>query len=83
MEYNSLYKALQFFGFGEIIVKWLKVLFKDFRLCVCNNGHSSDYLIPSRGLFQGNPISPSGFILIVELLAIMLRGNAEVKGIKI
>ena len=83
VEIPSLIKALQYFNFGDRLIAWIKILFTDFKLYVCNNGYASDPLTPTRGLFQGNPVSPAGFILIIELLAIMIRANNRIKGIKV
>ena len=82
-EYHVLDKVMKLFGFGPKICHTVQVLFKDINLCTLNNGHSSGYLSPSRGLFQGHPYSPTGFILIIELLAINLKNNEKVHGIKI
>ena len=47
-----------------------------------NNGYTSPYFYPTRGLFQGNPLGPYGFITLIELLAIQLR-KSKIKGIEI
>ena len=83
VEYASLFAAMQYFGFGSNIIKWLKILFTDIELCTSNNGFASEYFTPSRGLFQGNPVSSMGFLLIVELLSINLRNNPHLQGITI
>ena len=83
VEIPSLIKALQYFNFRDRLIAWIKILFTDFKLYVCNNGYASDPLTPTRGLFQGNPVSPAGFILIIELLAIVIRANNRIKGIKV
>ena len=43
----------------------------------------SEYIKTEKGLFQGNPIAPYLFILVMERLAIALRDNKNIKGIKI
>ena len=47
VEYLSLLKALTYFKFGPKLIEWVKLLFTDFRLCIVNNGLSSDYLTPT------------------------------------
>ena len=42
-----------------------------------------EYFQPTRGLFQGNPISSTGFTLVSELFAHSLRMNKHIEGIKI
>ena len=51
--------------------------------CVINNGSASDYFRLERGVRQGDPLSPHLFLLAVETLAIAIRENKEIKGIKI
>ena len=51
--------------------------------CVINNGSASDYFRLEQGVRQGDPLSPYLFLLAVETLAIAIRENKEIKGIKI
>lgn len=43
-------KALQMFGFCDLIIKTVRLLFKDIKSCVLNAGFSSDSWFPSRGI---------------------------------
>ena len=83
VEYQSLYKALKLFNFGEKMISFTKMLFTDFSLCTTNNGYLSSFFQPTRGLFQGNPYSCYVFLVIIELLALKLRTNSDIKGVKI
>ena len=83
VQYQSLYKIMEIFNFGPIMIKWMKILFSDFSLTTLNNGITSEPIYPSRGLFQGNPISSYCFITVIETLTILLRKNKNIKGIQI
>ena len=83
VEYSSLIGALKYFNFGSYIQSWITILFTDFALCTVNNGHSSEYFKPTRGLFQGNPISSTGFIILIELLAIAIRSNPKIRPVTV
>ena len=83
VQYNSLYAALKNFGFGTKCIEWMKLLFTDFQLCTQNNGFALRYFVPTRGCFQGNPISSYAFLTIIELLATLLRANKKIEGLSI
>ena len=54
VHYKPLFNIMRWFGYG---VNWISVLFNNFRLAAINNGYTSEYFSPTRGLFQGNPIA--------------------------
>ena len=83
IEYQAVYKAMAWFNFGENLIKMVKVLFEDFHMCVLNNGFRSRPFSATKGLFQGNPIAPYLFIIVMEVLAVKIRANSKIKGLKI
>ena len=83
VEHNSVYKAMEIFNFGVNIIGMVKVLFADVQLCTVNNGYASQKFVLTRGLLQGNPIASYLFLLIIELLAIKIRQNNKIKGLKL
>ena len=82
MDYNALYKILEFFGFGPNFIKWVKILFTDFTLCTTNYGHQSPFWTATRGLYQGNPCAPYLFLYVAEILSMKLRENPKVEGLE-
>lgn len=76
-------KVLDFFNFGPSFKKWVEVLYKNIKACILVNGHISEWFSVQRGCRQGDPISPYLFLLCVEILAIQIRTNNNIKGIKV
>ena len=83
IEYRSVVSIMKWFSFGPYMTGLVELLFTNFKLATINNGYTSDYFTPMRGLFQGNPISSDLFILTIELLAVQLKRNQKVQGLKI
>ena len=63
-------------------LKWIEILYNKIESCVSNNGYFSKYFELSRGIRQGCPISALLFILVAEVMAIKIRNNEKVCGIK-
>ena len=75
-------RILQWFNFGDKLIQWV-LLFTQMKLAVMNNGYTAEYLTPSQGLFQGNPIASFLFLLVIEVLATKLRNNKKIKGLSV
>ena len=76
VEWDFLRKIKQKLGFDE---RWIHLVM----LCVCTtsysimlNGEPTGYIKPTRGIRQGDPLSPYLFLLCAEGLSALLR-NAE------
>lgn len=83
VEHGFIYDTLRTFGFGSLFIQWIQLLHKDTELAIINNGYTSHWFNPSRGLQQGCPSSSLLFCLVVEILAIKIRASENVKGIKV
>ena len=83
IEWPFLEKTLQAFNFGDDFVKWVKLLYNNIYACVGNNGHYSNYFELTRSIRQGCPISALLFLLVAEIIAIKIRNNKNINGIKI
>ncbi len=79
---DFILKTLNFFKFGPSIRTWIKTFFNEMQSCVLVNGFASSFFQVTRGCRQGDPISPYIFILCAEILALLLRKNKNIKGVK-
>jgi hypothetical protein len=83
IEWNYIRKSLLQFNFPTIMIEWIETLYNNISTCIINNGHTSTFFHPTRGVRQGCPLSPILFVIAVELMAIKIRQNSRIKGIQI
>ena len=81
IEWSAVYKAMELFNIGDKYINWIKLLYNDTFSCTTNNGHSSDWFKPTRGLRQGCPMSPYLYLLCGEIFANLVRNSNKIKGI--
>ena len=63
---------------GSDFLHWIKTFYTNVQRCITNNGTASNYFPLKRGVQQGDPLSPSLFIVGVETLAIAILQNQEI-----
>ena len=63
---------LQGCGFSEKLRKWIRYCISTVKFSVLINGSPSDFFGSSRGLRQGDPLSPLLFDIVMEALSRML-----------
>lgn len=83
VDWIFLQKVLVAFGFKKDICRWVELFFTNIKSTLAINGSISEWFSIERGCRQGDPISPYLFILCVEIMAIMIRENDQIKGISI
>ena len=83
LDFQFLIRTLHKFNFGPSIIQWVRVLYKNVSSCVMNNGLTTGPFLLGRGVRQGDPLSPYLFILALETLAIKIREDCNVQGLKI
>ena len=81
--FTILHGSLEFFGFGEVVKEWTKILYKDFSVKIQNNGNFSGSIPIKKGVHQGGCCSSVYFLVIAEILALSLRENDSIDGITI
>ena len=82
VNWSFLFAALNNFGFGQSFVQWISALYNSPKATVSTNGIKSQSFTLQRGTRQGCPLSPLLFAIFIEPLAIAIRQNVKIKGIK-
>lgn len=85
VDWSFLEIVLKAFGFDLKVCKLVSQLVSTSSLAVLVNGGPCDFFKPSRGLRQGDPLSPILFIILAECMGRLIeRKNMEgnIKGIK-
>jgi hypothetical protein len=71
------------FTFIYSFVTWVETLFDYIQTCVINNGWISEIFKNTRGNRQRCPLSALLFVISVEIMALRLRENKNMNGIKV
>ena len=83
LEWPFIMETLNLFNFGTGIKLWISTFYTNKGSTVINNGHTTNWFQPSKGMRQGCPLSPYRFILSAEMLSIKIRSGPTVKGINL
>lgn len=81
IDHQFFISALETFNLGDNFVEWIRILYNSSESCVLNSGQSTGWFPFQRGIRQGCPISPFLFVLAVEKMADVIRGNDNIEGI--
>ena len=74
-------EALSAFNFGPSLIHWVQTSYKNISSTVMNNGYATTPFQVLRGVRQGDTLLPYRFIICLEILAINVRLNENIKGI--
>lgn len=74
---DFLYEVLELRGFGARWIRWIKNVTKQGSIGVKINGEENDFFITSKGLRQGDPLSPLLFNLVVDVFTRMLVKGSQ------
>ena len=83
LEWTFLNICLELFHFGPTFVRWINVFYKNIQSCTINNGLCANYFSIERGVRHGYPLSPYLFLIAVEIWAIAIRAEKNIRGIEI
>lgn len=79
INWTYIKKVLATFGFDHSWIRWVMALVTSTSFSILVNGSPSYIFLPSRGLRQGDPLSPFLFILMMEGLGWSIK-HAKEKG---
>ena len=82
VEWRFLIRVLENFGFVLGFIKWIQLIYAEPKASVLTNGVVSSFFNISRGAKQGDPLSPLLFIIFLEPLAMAIRADTSIRGIK-
>ena len=83
VEWEYMFTVLKQFNFGNSFIHWVHTLYYDNEFSISNNGWISSPTKISRGIKQGCPLSSLLFVITVETMAIKIRQEESLKGIKL
>ena len=84
LNWSFIFAMLRIYGFGDFLIGLIKMIYKESKCCIINNNFLSSFFNVKRGVRQGDPLSPTIFILsIIEYLAILFRQSISYKELTI
>ena len=83
IEWSFIFETLKRFNFGNSFIQWIHTLYNKAGAKVKNNGYLSGTFELQRGVRQGCPVSALLFIIVVEILALNIKQDTTIEGIKI
>ncbi|KAJ1125470.1 hypothetical protein NDU88_003902 [Pleurodeles waltl] len=81
VSHEFMERVLQVFGLGERFCNYVRIMYTDIFSSVMVNGWKTDPFPIRSGVRQGCPLSPSLFVLVIELVAEYIRKNPSIRGI--
>ena len=77
VSWSALFYLMERMGFGEEWVSWMKMCISTACFSVLINRSPVGFFGSSRGLRQGDPLSPLLFLLVIEVLSRLLKRTED------
>jgi hypothetical protein len=77
VNWDSLLYVLSRMGFGSRWIRWIHMCISTVRFSILINGTPAGFFNSSRGISQGDPLSPLLFLLVMEVLSCLLKKTEE------
>ena len=86
VNWDYLLSIMSKMGFGQKWINWIRWCISIANFSILINGTPSDFFRNTRGLRQGDPLSPYLFLLVMEILGQLLfraRSGGFIEGFKV
>lgn len=77
LEWEFIHRVLKAVGFDDNVAKLINQCLSTVRFTLLLNGTKSSSITPSKGIRQGDPLSPYLFILCIEVLARLINRETD------
>ena len=77
INWQFLLKVMEKMGFGSKWLRWMWWCISTAKFSVMVNGAPAGFFSSSKGLHQGDPLSPSLFVMGMEVLSVLIRRAME------
>ncbi|XP_057803038.1 uncharacterized protein LOC131018330 [Salvia miltiorrhiza] len=77
IRWKFIFQVLRANGYHENFIKWMEVIFRSARLSILYNGKLTGYFPCSRGVRQGDPLSPIVFGIAEDVLSFLISSCVD------